>query len=212
MAAKSLLEDSDHTAGTPCSKKDCPHPICINSNVAKMKIDSDNKRANKRGSAGRGAAPEGGMNSAVSGHNMELWWQDLQSLGVLELPAAADIHNTAHATLDGWNDPQDQPVPSSQSSCRWGHEMQFVRNDQPQPQPLGLFHWMGEETLRSPAVQNSPACLVKTMKTCSRQILPVSQPMATEQTDPSRFVTAVLSQASQTCIKRSPLGNGQVTA
>ena len=205
MAAKSLLEDSDHTAGTPCSNKDCPHPICINSKVAKIKIDTDNKRANKRGSAGRGAAPEGEMNSAVSEDNMELWWQDLQSLGVLELPAAADIYNTAHATLNGRNDPENQHVPASLSCC-WGHEMQFVRNDQPQPQPLGLFHWMGEETLRSPAVQNSSACLVETMKTCSRQILPVSQPMATEQTDPScRFVTAAISSQDSQVMTIAPL-------
>ena len=207
MATKSVLEDPDHTAGTPCSNKDCPHPICINSKVGKMKIDTDNKRANKRRSAGRSAALEGGMNSAASEDSMELWWQDLQSLGVLELPAAADIHNTAHATLDGRNDSQDQPVTASQSSCRWGHEMQFVRNDQPQPQPLGLFHWIGEETLRSPVVQNSP-CLVKPMKTCGRQILPVSQPMATEQIDPScRFVTAAVSSQDSQVMTIAPLSS-----
>lgn len=199
MAAKSMQEDLSHPAGLPCSERDCPLPMCINSKVGKMKTDTDHRVANRKRRSHSASDTE---------DNMELWWQDLQSLGVLEQPADGSIDNitlfqdtNANAIQDDWNHRQDQPMPALQS-CRLGYEKHLV-GDQSQAKPLGAIHWLGDAIPRSPSVQRSSG-LVKSIETYNRQLFSVSQPLATEQTEPSRSAFIALSHDSQVMI-RAPL-------
>lgn len=202
MAEKSLHADPNHDACIPCSNNDCPHPICINAKLSKMKkMNAQGRRAGKRKSGGETVVLQNsGMESSANEDERELMWQDL--LGVLEIPADDNDSNgaffseesSAHATLDGKNDPQDEPIAASQPH-RWDHEMQGLGNESETHIP-GLHNCMEESTARSRCVQKFH-CLVRSSKACSRQIVPVSQPLPTEQARSNCNGTAAFSHDPQ---------------
>ena len=179
-----MLKDPSHTVpddGVHCSDSNCVLPMCINSKLSKLiKNDTDNpgRADNVTGSTVMNLQTviENGMGSATTEGHMELWWRDLESLGVLELPPMATDAHTDLPFLHGQNNPPQQ-MESALKPCL-SQGMQLVR-DQP-------HSWMAD--LNLPCLEDS---IIN-----SRQILSVKQPMATNSSGSSHFDVALLSQDS----------------
>ena len=189
--ASAMLKDPSHTVtddGVHCSDSNCVLPMCINSKLGKLisnGTDNAGRAENVTGSTDMNLQTviENGLGSATTEGHMELWWRDLESLGVLELPPTATDAHTDLPFLHGQNNPPKQ-MESALKPCL-SQGMQLVR-DQP-------HSWMGEEP-RSLAIQDLP-CHEDSMNT-SRQIFAVKQPMATSSSGSSHFDAALLSQDS----------------
>ena len=207
MAEKSPHADPDHVTCIPCSNNNCPNPICINAKLAKMRnMNTKGRRAGKRRSAGKTVVlQKSGMESSANEDEREMMWQDL--LGVLEMPTGENTNsafslqeNTAYAILDGQNDPQEEPITTSQSH-RWDHEMQMLGNES-ETQFRSLHNWMEENNSRSQCIQKSP-CAVKSSKPISRSTVSVSQPSRMEKAGLNLHGTAAFSHDPQ--VRLAPL-------
>lgn len=157
--AGALLEDPKHTItenGVHCSDPDCVISTCVNSKLSKLiRNDKNNDRSSNTltGCADISiASAMDGMDSAPTVADTELWWRDLQSLGLLAQPAADFPFQDVTATKVGWSRPHDPMVPAPQPCS--GQGMQLVRN-QPPSQPFGLFHPWTEERNSHPSVLQS---------------------------------------------------------
>ena len=194
MAETTLQDGGDHiltSNGIRCSKSDCVLSTCINSKVGKIKKDSEAAMAQKRKRSsgkvntvenGMGRSVENGMGRSVTKEqHTELFWEDLGS--ILEQHALEDFKDTYTGSfnpvlLDGA--PHEH---GSVAQPSFGQREILLDRSQQQP-------WMEEQTPRFPFVQSS-SCFVKSAKT-SRQSLPASQQMVTEQTDySSQFLSSV---------------------
>ena len=180
-----MLKDPSHTVtddGVHCSDSNCVLPMCINSKLGKLiKNGTDNagRADNVTGSTDMNLQTviENGMGSATTEGHMELWWRDLESLGVLEQPPMATDAHTDLPFLHGQNNPPNQ-MESALKPCL-SQGMQLVR-DQP-------HSWMAD--LNLPCLEDS---IIN-----SRQILSVKQPMATSSSGSSHFNAALQSQDLQ---------------
>ena len=86
-----MLKDPNHTItenGVHCSNSDCVLPMCINSKLGNLiKKSTDRKRAeNSKATTDTSLknAADCKMNSVAANGDMEQWWRDLQSLGILD--------------------------------------------------------------------------------------------------------------------------------
>lgn len=199
------LPDADHAVtrnGANCSKSDSLLPVCVDS-VKRGKIKRNGKTALEKTAKERGRIPYrkmktvvGRMEEDVMATNAELLLdlQDLEDLqSILVQHASGNTMNSSFsyqditAIHDGTTGSQDQGAASRPKFSQG--EMQLVEN---QPQPFELLHsWMEEENPRPANVS-----FLANGQT-SRQFLSFNQPMVTQQTESSKFVTASIPQNSQ---------------
>ena len=89
--SSAIPKDPNHTItenGVHCSNSDCVLPMCINSKLGNLiKKSTDCKRAEKSKATTDTSlknAADYKVNSAAANGDMEQWWRDLQSLGILD--------------------------------------------------------------------------------------------------------------------------------